>query len=220
VNTIVDNTMILFRLKAYAYIKLSMDNFGVEPTYDEFMCNVEAALNGDDNLFTVSDEVLAWYNPKAIGAVWSSIGVTTTAECDEPVHISQCTFLSNGFHYEESLACWLPKPDTTKVLNSLMYASGVDDVRWHLLRALALRIDSYGNPELRDILSKYIDFLQSEYKDQMYGSVKGLEMVDIYNVWKSDTWIRALYSGNESNTSEISVPQGQLWEEITCCAAA
>jgi len=219
VNTIVDNTMILFRLMAYAYLKLSYEQGVLEPDYNEFMLNVEAALNGDDNLFTTSDELLLWFNPKSIGRVWSDIGVTTTAECNEPTLVEKNTFLSNGFHYDRLLDCWLPVPETEKVINSLMYASGVDDVRWHLLRAFALRIDCYGNVYLRDFLAKYIDFIRNKYRDKLVGTVKGLDMLDIYNVWKTDTWICALYSGNETCV-KTTVPSGTLWDSLVCAAEA
>jgi len=186
----------LFRLFAYAFILLCREN-NVVATYSYFMHHVEAALNGDDNTFTTSDAVL-WFNPTNIKRVWGAIGVTTKTPCENPRQVTDCGFLSQNTVWDETTSSWFPCPETEKVLCSLRFGSAFRDVKWHLLRAHALRIDSYGNAECRAILSEYIDFLNVEYKDHMFGSCNGLDMVDIHNVWKTDAWLRALYSGCES----------------------
>lgn len=196
-NTIVDNTFILFRLFAYAFIALSLE-LGLECSYTYFIMNVEAALNGDDNTYTVSDECL-WFNPENIRRVWGSIGVTTKTPSDKPRHVTACGFLSQNTVWNKDTSSWFPCPDTDKVLCSLRFGSAFRDVKWHLLRAHALRIDSFANVECRRILSGYINFLNVEYKDQLVGVCNGLNMVDIQNVWKTDMWLTALYSGCESS---------------------
>jgi len=69
-NTVVDNTMILFRLLAYAWILLARAE-GRPTTYLDFKQEVEAALNGDDNTFTVSDEVVGWFNATSVSKIWT-----------------------------------------------------------------------------------------------------------------------------------------------------
>jgi len=202
VNTVVDNTMVLYRLFAYAWIKLSRDNPDIPPSREYFEENVEAALYGDDNSFTTSD-VVKWFNPPSVATIWSEIGVITKTPCDEPREVSQITFLSNGFRYDEAFDMVLPCPDTDKVLGSLMYGSALNDVRWHFLRACALRLDSFGNKECRIILSDYIKYLNRKYRDQLHGVVirggVSVDMKEIRAVWKSDEYIAALYSGKENN---------------------
>lgn len=202
-NTIVDNTMVLYRLFAYAWIVLC-EKHGRDAlaTIEAFHQHVEAALCGDDNTFTVSDAVVAWFNPRGIAEVWSGIGVITKTPSEEPRPLSEVQYLSNGFVYHEPMACWLPIPEAEKVLSSLMYGSNVDDVRWHYLRACALRIDSWGNPTCRRVLSDYITFLDTEYRDRLVGSVErstgDITMATIRASWKSDAWIEALYCGQEA----------------------
>jgi hypothetical protein len=197
--------MILFRLFAYSWIILCYKNNKV-PDYQEFMDNVEAALNGDDNSFTV-DPAYRWFNPVSIGEVWTGIGVNTKTPCVLPRKLKEVTFLSHGFEWNEELKLWMPYPETEKVLCSLAYNSSVDDVRWHYLRACALRLTSYGNKECRDIISGYIEYLNSNYESHMYGSINGIEMKEIRNLWRSDASIEALYCGEESSTFESGMPK-------------
>jgi hypothetical protein len=200
-NTIVDNTMVLFRLFAYAWIVLCKEQER-PTTYEEFMREVEAALCGDDNTFTVSDEVVGWFNPTTIAPVWSGIGVTTKTPCEQPRPLSEVQFLSQGFAYHDELGIWVPVPETEKVFSSLMYGSEVDDVRWHYLRACALRMDSWGNPECRSVIAAYIEYLNAEHRKELVGSVdrpKGaVTMATIMSNWKSDAWMESLYCGREN----------------------
>jgi hypothetical protein len=102
---------------------------------------------------------------------------------------------------------WYPSPDFDKVLSSLMFGSTLSDVRWHYLRACALRLDAYGNTRCRNVLSDYIDYLNNNHSDYLVGSVtqKGviIQMSEIKSIWKSDEWIDNLYSGKESNSNEV-----------------
>lgn len=203
-NTIVDNTMILYRLFAYAWILLCNENQR-RPLYNEFTEHVEAALNGDDNTFTVSDEMVIWFHPKAIARVWSKIGVTTNTSHDEPRMLHEVSFLSNGFEYDKSLGLWLPVPEYQRIVSSLAYGSQIDDIRFHLLRANALRLDSYGNKEVRQLLRGYIEFVLQVYSRELVGEVQlhgsSIPMNEILELWKSDSYIEALYSGNEAVAS-------------------
>lgn len=166
----------------------------------------EAALNGDDNTYTCSDRVVDWFNPKNIKVIWTSVGVATKTPCESPRKLSEVSFLSQGFRYDESIGLWVPVPETEKVLSSMMYGARISDVRFDLLRAHALRLESYCNPYCRQVLSGYIEWLNNHYHDDFYGevTVKGqkIPMKDILNLWKSDMWIEALYAGREKLHSE------------------
>lgn len=201
-NTIVDNTMILFRLFAYAWIVLCNER-KTRPDYSEFMREVEAALNGDDNTFTVSDLVVGWFNPTGIARIWSGVGVTTNTPCSDLRPLRDVSFLSQGFAYDKELRLWFPVPDTQRILSALCYGSSIDDVRFHLLRANALRLDSYGNRVARVIIQDYINFILVRYKADLFGSVEihgnSIPMSEITDLWKSDAYIEALYSGYEGS---------------------
>lgn len=221
-NTIVDNTMILFRFFAYAWIKLSKQEhdhinkkirsdrdalniedrkYGAEVgTESYFRKNVEAALNGDDNTFSCSDAVVKWFNATTISNVWSAIGVTTKTDCYDPRPVKQLCFLSQSF--VEINGMMLPCPDYDRVMGSLLYGSRINDVRWHLMRACALRIESWANIKLRTHIKQYIEYLWNVHEKQLIGSVKikeGIEinMQQIDSIYKSDEWIESLYCGYE-----------------------
>jgi len=204
-NTIVDNTLNLFRLLAYAYIMLCFE-MGIEPSYTEFMNFVEAVLNGDDNTFTVADNIVSWFNARNIARIWLQLGVVTTPSNDiwEPRKLADCDFLSHKFVFTpRGGGCWLPVPETEKVLSSLVYGSDYNDVRWHLLRAYALRIDSWPNLQCRFVIAKYINYLNQAYADSLVGSVQlndkiSFSMDMIKSIYKNDMEIEQLYIGQES----------------------
>jgi len=142
-NTIVDNTMILFRFFCYAWIMLWRKQFpGEQPCYDDMIKHVEAALNGDDNTWTCDDEVLPWFNATTVSGVWSEIGVVTHADHYEPRELIQCWFLSMGFKVINGVH--VPYPENEKVMCALAYSHfSRANSRISLLRAYALRIDSF-----------------------------------------------------------------------------
>lgn len=202
-NTIVDNTMILYRLTAYSYI-LSMRKAGLVPTFLHFHSNTEAALNGDDNDLTVSDELVTHFNATTIKSQWSAKGITTKTDSEIPRKavnldfLSQTTVLIDG-HY-------LPVPDRGRVLSSLFLGSPIDNVLWHYMRACALRLESWPDLYLRDIIQRYILYLQHHFGDDLRGEVRvpgfggeiKLNAREILAGWRTDEWIAMLYSGQES----------------------
>lgn len=222
-NTIVDNTLNLFRLLAYAYYTLCKE-YGREPSYVDFMENVEALLNGDDNTFTVSNSLNPIFNARNIARVWSSIGVVTTPSKDiwDARPLRECDFLSHT--WVEYKGHMLPCPETEKVLCSLMYNSDIDDVRWHLLRAYALRIDSWPNLVCRQVISDYIDYLNVVYKSSLYGSVKvsneEFTMLSIRGVYKNDYELEQLYIGEEGARKIDSPPNSEsnLFKNFVNCS--
>jgi len=195
-NTIVDNTMILFRLFAYSWIvnARSKPSLHQYMTYGAFMKNVEAALNGDDNTFTVSNECVGWFNPTAIAAVWSGIGVTTETPCWEPRKVEEVKFLSQSFVMLDGV--WLPKPERDKVLCSLLWGSEFIDTKWTLMRCYALRLESWADEQLREELASLIDHIRRNYAFELQGIVAGtqISMKDIDSVYKTDAEIWRLYA--------------------------
>lgn len=205
-NTVVDNTMILFRLFAYAWLQLCR-RIGRKTSYDDFLKNVTALLYGDDNTYSCSDEVVSWFNPKNIAEIWSGIGVTTKTPRFEPGTLNDVSFLSNRFVYSSVYSMWFPAPSTEKILSSVCWGASKDDVRYHFLRTCALRMDSYWNKEVRDILADYLCYLQKHHATELVGvlKIRGSAFVDmdqIFALWRSDLWIEALYSGVESYTGQ------------------
>jgi len=197
-NTIVDNTLILYRLLAYAWYELAPHNdidifeTGVGrylppdlemlvadylgPVEDMrkqsyFEANVEAALNGDDNLWSVSDAVVGWFNATTVKAAWLKIGIKAHADPDVPESyrprpFDQCDFLCQNF--KRFNRCWVPYPETQKIMCALCYGGKTQlSVKMALLRAHALRLESFFNDECRTDIMKYIEFLRKNYDDQL-----------------------------------------------------
>lgn len=217
-NTTVDNTVLLFLLLCYAWVLIlrrqwdllaECYDFG---SYRDFMDNVAAILNGDDNSWSGSNRIVTYFNPKTIKEVWGGIGVTTETPCETPRPIMQLKFLSQGFALVNRRI--LPRPDTDKVLGSLMYGSDCDDVRWHLLRANALRLDSWGNLECRQILDGYILWLMREYHSRMVGTTHDIPVKHILDLYRSDDWCRRLYTARESG-DDVELQRGGLENETS-----
>jgi hypothetical protein len=200
-NTIVDNTIALYILLAYAWMVLAPPEMRNVQSFSE---HVEAALNGDDNTFTVSEVANKFFNAATIAAVWKELGVTTKTPCWESRPLADVSFLSQKF--VKYPAGYLPYPETDKVLCSLLYGSEVNDIRWHYLRACALRMDSWPNQECRDIIQSYISYLNVKYSSMLRGSIRGLDMKDVRSSWKSDTYLYSLYTGSECGEKEVPVP--------------
>jgi len=208
-NTIVDNTIILFRLFAYAWVVMSAEHDRAFNTnfcnYRAFMGNVEAALNGDDNTFTCSDAVVGWFNPTTISKVWTGIGVVTTTPCEEPRQLENVQFLSHGF--TKVRGWWLPIPDREKVLCSLLYASEYNDPAWTLMRCSALRLESWADPKLREELVDLQQFLYRNYASSVTGErdVQALKLSNIRALWKTDEAIWRLYTIPRYETTTVQL---------------
>jgi len=192
VNTIVDNTMILYRCIAYCWIRSSPPEL---KTYLSFTSLVEAALNGDDNDLAVAPIARLFFNTASIVKHSAELGVVMTTPHEEYRDIVDLEFLSHTT--VRAFGMYLPAPDTEKVLCSLSMGSSTDDVRWHLLRASALLIESWANVQCRAILRDYIDYLCVRYQDELAGEVNGYSITSIFANIKTDRWILQLYTGRE-----------------------
>lgn len=212
-NTIVDNTVILFRLMAYAWIVLwrkakASNRFASRcldedrPVYSDFVQEVEAALNGDDNTWTCSNDVVGWFNATSVSKEWSDVGVSTHADTYEPRLLSQCSFLSMQFGHVGSVI--VPVPEKEKVFCALAWGGRcLTNPRMSLLRAYALRIESYYIPECRVLLSEYIKWLLLTYDVELRApkAKKGLDFTfdQVQTVFRTDSEIHSLYLGLESS---------------------
>lgn len=196
--TIVLNTLILFMLLSYAWLKLRPHD-GYD--YIAFMANVEAALQGDDNTWTCSDEVVSWFNVESVSRIWSAIGITTKPEAVAGGKLSGAKFVSKHFHVTPFGLC-VPVPDFEKTVCSMLWNSrGRQHVRWSLLKAYALRIESHWNIDLRRLFAKYIQWLKSDNirmaMIRSEGKIGQLSYLDVESVYKTDRELTRIYLGME-----------------------
>jgi len=117
VNTVTDNTLILYWMLAYAWIELSPADYCTLALFEE---HTAKALLGDDNTWTVSDVAHEWFNARTVIEVWKTIGITTTTDSLEPRRAVDLDFLSAHTVFLGEIA--VPLYDRNKLMQSLLYA--------------------------------------------------------------------------------------------------
>jgi hypothetical protein len=166
--------------------------------------NVEMFLNGDDNSFTCSDAVLPWFNAKVVKDELAKIGVTVKTPDENPRPAEQLGFLSQTTIYDQQSGKYLPIPEHERIMDSLELGSESADIRWSLLRAYALRIESWACPQTRAMIWSYIQYVWKTYPHLLSGVVivpkTGLPMKyeDVAATLMTDADCRRLYTGEES----------------------
>jgi len=117
VNTITDNTLILFMLLAYGWIMCVPEEL---LSYECFMMEMSLALCGDDNTWSVSHLALPHFNAERLIAVWAKIGITTTTDSLVPRPVEELDFLSAFTVFVDGIA--VPLYSREKILTSLLYS--------------------------------------------------------------------------------------------------
>lgn len=158
VNTISDNTLILFTLIAYGWIRTATPEM---LTFEKFEANLALALCGDDNTWTVSDAALPFFNAKSLIAEWKEIGITTTTDSMDPRPPVELDFLSAHTVFVNGKA--VPLYDRSKLLTSLLYSSEPDNPSYTLIRACALLRVGWADVATRGYLKELIQWLVKKY---------------------------------------------------------
>jgi hypothetical protein len=206
-NTSSDNCLINMHNIIYVYIKACV-LYGKPPEYDDFCRFVKMKVGGDDNIFTVHKEIRGWFTLDLIKAIWLvDLGLVTTQESMVYRRIEECEFLSQDFHYAKDYGLYVPVPRPSKMLNSLICGSSIDDPRMHMIRAHNILLEVYWHEEARAVLRAYIQYLKDTYGAALYvGVIKGVPAKDIAHMDRSDAEIENLYIGNESKCQQAHVP--------------
>lgn len=160
-NTINDNTLILYCLMAYAWIRTSPEN---EKSYTDFELNTSKCLVGDDNTWTVSDEAHEFYNARSVIAEWKIIGVTTTTDSLEPRAPKDLDFLSAKTVFYKGLA--IPVYERSKLMTSLLHAKLLHlTPAKSLERAGGLMINGWSDLPMRKFTRNFVDWLIETYDE-------------------------------------------------------
>jgi hypothetical protein len=160
VNTINDNTLILYTLLAYAWIM----NCGEDPQYGEFEINTAKVLVGDDNTWTVSDWAHRFFNARTVIATWNLIGVTTTTDDLEPRSAKDLDFLSAKTIFYLGRA--IPIYDREKLMTSLLFAeTKKQSPAFTLLRAAALLSIGWTDTQFRKFCREFIAWLIENFDE-------------------------------------------------------
>lgn len=163
VNTITDNTIILYTLLAYAWIVNAPEEMR---SYEAFEEHTSKALVGDDNTFTVSPEAMPFFNAKNIIPTWEVIGITTTTDCMDPRPVEELDFLSAHTTFVDGVA--VPLYDRSKLLTSLLYSRFPSDPAYTLVRATALQRVAWADAPMRAYLQEFVAWLLSEYDHVLF----------------------------------------------------
>jgi len=159
VNTVTDNTLILYWLLAYAWIKQAPEDY---QGYECFEQNTSKALLGDDNTWTVSDEAHEFYNGRTVIEVWKTVGITTTTDSLEPRLPEELDFLSAHTVFIRNKA--VPLYDRNKLMQSLLYAPQAHlTPETTLMRVTCLLQVGWTDLPFRKFCRGLIDFLLQEY---------------------------------------------------------
>lgn len=164
-NTIVDNTVCLYKLLAYAYIKVAPYPYN---NFKSFHSHIEAALNGDDNTWSFSDEIRFFWNGTIVAKIFDTLLVKAVVG-NETLNLHECYFLSSVFF--EKYGMVFPKPDTQRIMCSMYDNIKIrESAKWSLLRAMALKVESFFDVESYNILCRYISYLITSryYRDELH----------------------------------------------------
>lgn len=161
-NTISDNTLILYTLMSYAWIRTSKINDPKLCTYEDFEILTSKALVGDDNTWTVADEAHHFYNGPSVIEVWKTLGVTTTTDSLKPREAEYLDFLSAQFLPMRGVM--VPIYDREKIMNSVYYSPKKDHSPCVTLeRTAALLSIGWTDLQIRKFCRELIQYLMDNF---------------------------------------------------------
>jgi len=158
VNTITDNTLILYILLAFAWVMTAPTEMR---SYEAFEAHTAKALVGDDNTFTVSPTAITFFNAKSIIPIWKDIGITTTTDSMEPRPVEELDFLSAHTTFVDG--CAVPLYARDKLQTSLLYSRYPNDPAYTLTRATALQRVAWADVPMRNYLQDLVTWLIEEF---------------------------------------------------------
>jgi hypothetical protein len=157
VNTITDNTIILYSLLAYAWLQAHEVT-----SYSEFEQNTAKALNGDDNIWTVSKAFLPTYNARTLIREWTAIGVTTVTDSLEPQPVENLDFLSARFY--EMKGVMVPLYNQKRLLTTILYSvRSKHNPAFALERLGGVLAIGWCDPVFRHFCRQYQSYLVRKY---------------------------------------------------------
>ncbi len=207
VNTVTDNTLILYWIMAYAWIKLAPPEY---KHYEMFEQHTAKALLGDDNTWTVSDNAHPFYNAVNVIEVWKTIGITTTTDSLEARPAMDLDFLSAHTVFVNGLA--VPLYDRNKLMQSLLFAKKKNMTpETSLTRVCGLLLVGWSDLTFRGFCRDFIGFLLDEYDNVLKDDIRWIsakcQIVPDDAIW-------SLWSGQ--NKLKPQFVNYQELEEIKC----
>jgi hypothetical protein len=190
VNTVTDNTLILYWLLAYAWIKTAPKDLR---THADFELHTAKALLGDDNTWTVSDLAHIFYNGRSVIEMWKILGITTTTDSLDARLPEDLDFLSAHTVFLNGKA--VPLYDRNKLMKSLLYAPKEHlTPETTLTRVTCLLQIGWTDLAFRRFCRDIIQFLLEEYDDVLKEDERWI--IAKTNI-KTDDFYYQLFTGNK-----------------------
>lgn len=159
VNTVTDNTLILYWLLAYAWIDQTPEEWHTLQTFEE---HTSKALLGDDNTWTVSDAAHEYYNAYTVIDSFKTLGVITTTDSMEPRRVEDLDFLSAHTVFIGGRA--VPLYSRNKLMQSLLFADSKHlTPETTLTRVCCILQIGWTDLPLRKYCRELINFLLQKY---------------------------------------------------------
>jgi len=194
-NTVVDNTLGLYLVFAYITI-LAFKEKGVDISFEDFNKNVVAAMYGDDNTVTISDEWIGTLSAETILRISTAIGVAFRNEYPELRRVEDLKFLNMKTRKVNGV--WMPFPDTDKMRGSMLNNDGSAVYRY--VRLCGLRTVAFFSevlPELEELIELAGKEMLQLDQDLVDASV-GLSPRQAQSVYLTHAQLLALWFGFES----------------------
>lgn len=154
-NTSADNTLIHFIVLSLAYIRLVSDDYG------HFKRNVRPFLYGDDELLSMSDEVVHLFSAEHRAPIYEECGIHLKVEAAKLSHtLEGLSFLGNKFVFDHTFNVYVGVPvKPRKTIASLLKPPSKLTPGQTLTRAVGLLMESVWHKENRDLIHGFIQYL-------------------------------------------------------------
>jgi len=172
---------------------------------DSFVYYTRVIIVGDDVSISVHPDVQVWFNRKSIENFAPTIQMEYHFAHDDFRWFEETTFLGHSFvlnHHPANIQVLYPSIDSSKMRSSLVHFNEEGTTSMSIIRACALRNETFANLKDRDWFERVIRFLRFETSDDCSDDVK--------LAWKcylTDNELHELYSGISIN-GDILVESG------------
>jgi len=205
-NTIVDNTLILIRGWYYVLLYVAEQCNQIITKLDIFT-RIVLYTNGDDTIVSIPDDILLWLTPERVIDAWQTIGVEMKIPGGVQL-VEDLDFCSQTVVKYAGL--YLPLMDKNKLISNLLFNPKVNHPLYTLLKAHAIRIESWSDVKLRPLLKNFINFWRNNHVLQGTSFIVDDTVItydEVMSTYLPDDVLLYLYTGNESGSALIDISQ-------------
>jgi hypothetical protein len=183
-----------------------------DPSFLILRESVKVKMCGDDNIWNVRGNASELITAENIAFIWrSEMGVKAHAPHDKgelsyaPLHLSargdcppEMVYLSMQT-LRLSSGTYVPVPERNRVFSSLLYGSSKVSPLWSLMRACALRQESFWDPVCRERLADFIKFMLTQKMQELKADRSvPFTLYEVLTFYKTDYQLIQQYLGQEA----------------------